>query len=133
MRKHDTAVKTITGRKKVGLVLMAIAVGVLLLGLTLTIYGVTGGIGTFSDFLRGDVSSEEIKTQVAQITAQLGKAMIAMLISMPIGLVLAIAGAVVFTSECRKLGPTMPSSVPLTRGTPPAGQEPRLGSRSAHG
>ena len=29
--------------------------------------------------------------------------------------------------------PTMPSSVPLTRGTPPAGQEPRLGSRSAHG
>ena len=29
--------------------------------------------------------------------------------------------------------PTMPSSVPLTRGTPPAGQEPRHGSRSAHG
>ena len=26
--------------------------------------------------------------------------------------------------------PTKPSSVPLTRGTPPAGQEPRLGSRS---
>jgi hypothetical protein len=33
----------------------------------------------------------------------------------------------------RKDGPTMPSSVPLTRGTPPAGQEPRHGSRSAHG
>ena len=29
--------------------------------------------------------------------------------------------------------PTKPSSVPLTRGTPPAGQEPRHGSRSAHG
>ncbi len=29
--------------------------------------------------------------------------------------------------------PTMPSSVPLTRGTPPAGQESRHGSRSAHG
>jgi hypothetical protein len=28
---------------------------------------------------------------------------------------------------------TMPSSVPLTRVTLPAGQEPRLGSRSAHG
>ena len=35
--------------------------------------------------------------------------------------------------ENRKLAPTMPSSVPLTRGTPPAVQEPRLGSRSAHG
>ena len=33
----------------------------------------------------------------------------------------------------REDGRTMPSSVPLTRGTPPAGQEPRLGSRSAHG
>jgi hypothetical protein len=33
----------------------------------------------------------------------------------------------------RKERPTMPSSVPLTRGTPPATQEPRLGSRSAHG
>ena len=29
--------------------------------------------------------------------------------------------------------PTMPSSVPLPRGTPPARQESRLGSRSAHG
>ena len=29
--------------------------------------------------------------------------------------------------------PTKPSSVPLTRGTSPAGQEPRHGSRSAHG
>ena len=32
-----------------------------------------------------------------------------------------------------KIAPTMPSSVPLTRGTPPAEQEPRRGSRSAHG
>ena len=31
------------------------------------------------------------------------------------------------------IGRTMPSSVPQTRGTPPAGQEPRHGSRSAHG
>ena len=35
--------------------------------------------------------------------------------------------------QWRTRAPTMPSSVPLTRVTPPAGQEPRLGSRSAHG
>ena len=43
----------------------------------------------------------------------------------------------IFDAGLRKsrqtIAPTLPSSVPLTRGTSPAGQEPRLGSRSAHG
>ena len=44
-----------------------------------------------------------------------------------------MSGAIQENAFMKNNRPTRPSSVPLTRGTPPAGQEPRHGSRSAHG
>ena len=51
-----------------------------------------------------------------------------------IWIIVSSVGAYVYNrAKCAGVPPTMPLSVPLTRGTPPAGQEPRHGSRSAHG
>ncbi len=71
-------------------------------GFAMTVYGVSHGIGGFADFLKGSVTSEQIKSQVGEISKGLETAFDWTLFSLPVSFVTFITGLIVLIVGLRK-------------------------------
>ena len=82
-------------QRRVGNWLMLGALSAFLFGSALAWWAVSKSIGNFADFLKGDVTAEQIKVQVRQITDNEAVAFYWTLFSLPAAILLFIAGLVI--------------------------------------
>lgn len=75
---------------------MVAAVLIVVAGVGLTIWSLTYGVGQFAEFLRGDVTADDIKRQVDHITRHMALAWLYVLASVALGLPLGVGGLITF-------------------------------------
>jgi ABC-type phosphate transport system permease subunit len=103
-RKDDEASTPVS----IGNILILLGLSVAAAAILVAIMGFAVGIFNFSDFLKGSVTSEQIKGEVNHITNGLAVSFYSMLIGIPLGVILAAIGVAVRKNAIMSRPPPVP-------------------------
>lgn len=91
-------------RQLFGLVLLSISLIIMLAGIGYAGYQTTFVIRGFSDFLHGDVTADEIRTQVGVISTHLASAWLSTWAVILLSIIVAVTGVVLLSFRKRTVG-----------------------------